>query len=39
MKAREAAVEIATYIGLSEEEIMRQALAVFLQEKRKNHAR
>jgi len=35
MKLREAAVEIATYMGLSEEEILRQALVVFLREKKK----
>jgi hypothetical protein len=36
MKAREAAVEIATYMGISEEEIMRQALVAFLQEKKRS---
>lgn len=36
MRTKEATVEIATYMGMTEEEVMRQALAVFLQERKKS---
>ncbi len=32
MRTQEAAIDIATYMGMTEEEVMRQALVVFLQE-------
>jgi hypothetical protein len=32
MRTQEAAIDIATYMGMTEEEVMCQALVVFLQE-------
>jgi len=36
MRTREAAIDIATYMGMTEEEVMHQALVVFLQERKKS---
>lgn len=36
MRTQEAAIDIATYMGMTEEEVMRQALVVFLQERKKS---
>lgn len=36
MRTREAAIDIATHMDMTEEEVMRQALLVFLQERKKS---
>ena len=36
MRTQEAAIDIATYMGMTEEEVMHQALVVFLQERKKS---
>lgn len=36
MRTQEAAIDIATYMGMTEEEVMHRALVVFLQERKKS---